>query len=215
MIYCPMSTLPFKVNTELPVFGRNYGPGWIGFTNTKLDPVSGLIDYFERWDASGWPFVSHTFIVDGPDSCIEALAGHGGVASGLGKYLNDPRIRVYFRRPKQMTPEMALSMIAAAKSKLGLPYDRGLIVSEMLAATLFGWYVNKLFSDWPKRLVAKILGDDTDYICSELVAYVLSTQPLYDMVGILANDLDTIDPMQLFIDQKIFDPFVNDLSLKT
>jgi hypothetical protein len=198
------------VNSITPQFGENYAEGYIGFTYVG-GRLSEGIAYFERWERLSDIRVSHTFVVSGPNECIEAHIDTGVARSTLSKYFDDPNTQVFFRKPIGLTVNTAGEIAEAAESKIGCRYDTGLIFADGLADTFLGHWLNKIFRQWPARIVSAIVArlTGTQMICSELVAYALAQLPEYKNTGILRQPLFTIDPQALFEDQTIFETWVN------
>ena len=202
-------TIP--VNTAPPRYGVTYSAGWAGFTN-QPGLVTAGIDHFERRE-DGSLIVSHALVVESENTCIEAVMGGGVIRSTLTKYTTNPGTRIYFRKPRGLTSNIADAIVGAAVSKLGHPYNSGLIVSELMAQSALGRLVNKVFHQLPHRIIAALLDNKTDYICSELLAFALSSRSEYANLGVLADPLDTIDPEDIFTDIDIFEAFINDCSI--
>jgi hypothetical protein len=179
--------------------------------------VSNAIAYGERrvqeHPYHDLPIVTHVLVVESKTTCIEALGESGVTRSDLSKYTANSRARIFFRRPKWLNDNYAAAIVQAAQSKLGCPYDRGLIVSELMADTFLGRWANKVFHQWPHQIIAKLLGERSEFICSELAAYALVVGSVTGLPeSILDQPLDTIDPQDLFSDETIFDPFIIDAS---
>ena len=96
----------------------------------------------------------------------------------------------------------------SANSKIGAPYGTGLIVGDALADTFLGHWLNKIFSEWPRRTFNALIANPADFICSELAAYALSQQPEYRNRGCLRGPLNAIDPQDLFEDAVLFKDWV-------
>ena len=87
-----------------PRFGTNYRPGYIGFTfPTRPGHISEGITWLTRWDRMSDIKVSHTFLVVGLNTCIEAELGRGVTARPLTDYFGGS-YHVYFRKPRGLHP---------------------------------------------------------------------------------------------------------------
>ncbi|PWU18925.1 MAG: hypothetical protein C5B50_07865 [Verrucomicrobia bacterium] len=103
-----------------------------------------------------------------------------------------------------------------ALKMLGLPYGYGLIVTDCLANTLAGHFLNKCLAGWPNRLISKLADwNDLAPVCSVVAAcalnpphnlrYRLGLKPALGPIGCLArNPARTITPQMLFEDTEIF-----------
>src|SRR5947209_2308958 len=92
--------------TTRPEFGKDYDLGWVGFVHGP-SVLSTAIAYLTRRDKDGDIGVTHSFLVTGPDECVEANFPAGVVTSGLAESYFDRDEKVIFRRPKGLTPAVA------------------------------------------------------------------------------------------------------------
>jgi hypothetical protein len=192
-----------------PQFGVNYDTGYIGFTYTGGFVAAGVA-YFERWNRLSDIKVTHALIVSGENECIEAHIDEGVARVSLAKYFADPQCRIFFRKPRGWNPGLGQRIAAAAAAKVGDRYNTGLVVAEGVADTVAGRWMNKLFHEWPHRVLNRWLARPNEFICSELAAYALAQQPEFAGLGVLAKPLDTIDPQELFEDTELFEDWVNE-----
>ncbi len=81
-------------------------------------------------------------------------------------------------------------------------------MGDLLADSEVGHAINEVLGDKPEDIVNAALGRG-DFICSELGAYALASQPEFAGKGVLAGPLDAIDPQELFEDQVLFEPWAN------
>lgn len=194
-----------------PVYGEGYGLGWVGFVRS-YSLVSDAIEYGERWvRVKPFPSVTHALIVIGDNACVEAHAEVGVRLANLNDYLTDPKCKVYFRQPLDLTPAVASCIAIAAKAQVGSSYHDLLIAEQAISDSLVGHLVNFVFGNWPHRFTAAILQRQREFICSYLAAFALAAQAQYAGWGILAGPLSAIDPQTLF-ESDLFEPFVNDCS---
>lgn len=122
-----------------PQAGRDYGPGWAGFTfhldSAVLSP--GIAIQTARQEFAAGRFVpSHVFtVLDGGE--LGEANPEGYVVGPLAKYLDpqDARVLVAFRRPRGLTPNAAELMCLAARlwADAGTPYDFSAIAGFVLA----------------------------------------------------------------------------------
>lgn len=190
-----------------PQFADNYRRGWAGFTFHDDSFVSNGIAWFSRPDLLdlGDRKASHTLIVSGFDSCIEAQP-KGVVESDLAKYFNDPHCHVFFRCPVGYTEEMGDIIVDAAAAHIGDGYGYGLIVADALAGSIAGRILNKLLFNLPHRLVSGWLDGRKQEICSELVALALQSVPALARLGCLTQPARMITPVMLAFDDQVFLP---------
>lgn len=210
-----MNSIPFP-NVTRPIFGQSYATGYIGFTYEVENLLSKAIAFEERWENSRgkYPPVSHALVVVGDGECVEALMGQGVVKSPLSKYFDDDNYRIYLRKPDQWHAILGEIIAANALNKVGAKYDDMLIAEEVLYDSVLGHYVNKLFNTWPHRLAAQLLTERDKFICSMLAAYSLSACPEYAKLGCLKQPLAGISPQELFEDEQIFEPVINECSFR-
>lgn len=197
-----------------PRFGVNYDMGYIGFTYTGGLLAAGVA-YFERWNRASDIKVTHALVVSGESECIEAHIDEGVACVSMAKYFDDPECRIFFRRPRGWNPELGKRIAAAARAKVGSNYNTGLVVGDAAADTFAGHWLNKLFHDWPHRALNRLLARRSEFICSELAAYALASQPEFMGQGTLASPIDTIDPQELFEDSVLFEDWVGALVNRT
>jgi len=210
--------------TRSPQYGADYDIGWIFFVH-ETGLIADGIDWFERWarrdvERAAKPLgsvgaskrfepnnaptlstlqrsttVTHTGVVAGDNVCIEAH-WRTGVAKGfLDKY---PAEEIIFRRPRGWAVTTGIHIAAAAACRLGSKYNKALILSQLLANTFIGHFVNRLCRGWVNDKVSAWLDHKNQFICSELSACALAEQPQYRGQGVLAQPLDTISPQMLF-----------------
>lgn len=183
-----------------------YLPGYLFFTHAP-GIVSDGIGWFERYEHTGKaPVWTHTGIVIWNGDCVEAHWQHGVQRARLSKYLNDPATAIAFRRPQGWTPELGARLASMAMSRIGTPYDKGLILSQFMAHTVIGHWLNLIFRGAPDRWASRILANRSELICSELDAWALNRMPEFHGRGCLQNPIDTISPQILWDDQVILEP---------
>jgi hypothetical protein len=189
-----------------PEFGKDYDLGWVGFVRGHTH-LSTAIAYLTRRDKSGDIGVTHSFIVTGPDEIVEANFPAGVVTSSLAEsYLDRDDGRVIFRRPKGLTPALARRVVRRAKAEVGAKFDTAGLVVEGLGGTFLGHLINSLFGDKPKELVAGLLHEKGQWVCSDLVIYCFRDEPKYRGKGAVAKPVGTVSPQTLFEDEELFEP---------
>jgi hypothetical protein len=189
-----------------PKFGRDFGPGWVGFVRGHT-LLSAAIAYLTRRDKAGDTRVTHAFLVTGRDGCVEANFPAGVVASGLtASYLGKDAGRVVFRKPKGLTPAVAARLVRRAEAQVGCKFDTAALLAEGLGGTFLGHLVNALTGNKPKELTAKLLHKKGRWVCSDLVIYCLQGERKYCDKGVLARPVGTVSPQALFEDDTVFEP---------
>jgi hypothetical protein len=187
-----------------PVYGKNYGAGYVGFTYTGSNLISRGIAYVTRWSRMHPIKVSHALIVSGENECIEAHAQGGVRRAPLSTYFNDEHCQIFFRKPRNLTPELAARIIATAAAQLGCRYDLSLIAGQLEGNLLLANLVRRLSGRGFEEAVCRLKDHPDRWICSELVAHCLDQQPEYRDRGVLNRSDATIDPQELFEDDALF-----------
>lgn len=191
-----------RIVSQPIVWGGNVDAGYTGFISRRKDFVSAGIDWFERWDKlPGDPPVSHTFIITGPDSTIEAFSD--GVKEGtLSNYLRDPNVALFAKRPKGYNNVMAVDICTAARRMLGERYNYGMIAAMAVSNTFLGHWVNKLTGNWLENTLTHWADRNQCAICSHVVATAML--PSVGCVGALQQPIYAVTPQELFSDQIIY-----------
>ena len=187
-----------------PQYGVNYNAGYVGFTYTTSNLVSRGIAYFTRWTKMHQISVSHALLVTGENQCIEAHAQGGVKRTNLDTYFEDEHCQIFFRKPLNLSPEIAARLVSTAEEHLGCGYDFNLIAAQLEANSLTGRLFRRLLGKSFEERVCQLKDHPERWICSELVAHCLDSQPEYLDTGVLANNDCTIDPQELFEDDLIF-----------
>lgn len=195
-----------------PLFGQTYDVGWLGFTRS-FDTIGDAIAFGERKEiGAGYPSVNHALVVIGDGQCVQAHIDNGVQRGALAQYLDDPKSRVYFRRLRGWTPALGQRVAAAALSKVGDEYSR-LGIAEMAAAdTLLGQFLNELTHHRLHQELAQLLTSPNAYICSQLDAFAVATQPEFENIPALKLPLASIDPQTLFQVEELYEETINDCS---
>ncbi|MFO7936054.1 MAG: hypothetical protein R6V06_00360 [Kiritimatiellia bacterium] len=193
-----------KISSKIPAFGDNYKIGYIGFTFHHNSVVSRGIAYFTRWARMNQIRVSHTLIVVERNRCVEAEKRTGVTEQPLDKYFDETKTSIFFRKPRRYKNALGLKIAETALEQVGSRYDKSLIIAQIMQGCLTGRWVRSIFGDKPDEFISYLLNSDDKWICSELAAYVLNSQPEYKNKGILRKPEFTIDPQELFEDDLIF-----------
>jgi len=193
-------------NTSPPKYGVDYAKGWIGF-NHAGSWFSAGIAHVQRWKKVSDITVSHVFIVSGEDECIEAAYPKGVVRSKLSEaYWSKDDRYVIFRRPKNLTSEIADRIVDTAEAEIGREFDFATTANLAVQKNFIGWIANTLTQDEMNRTVDWLIEDDNAWLCSALGAYCLKSQPEYDGMGVLKNRPGMLTPQELFEADELFDP---------
>ncbi len=196
-----------EYKSEEPVYGENYDRGYIAFGYGSNHFASKGIAYFTRLSRLGDVKVSHALIVTGPDSCIEARY-HGGVQEGsLKQYFDDEKYQLFLRKPRNLTSEIATSIIEKAATQLNCKYDTALLLSQAVNGSFLGKILDRTFGNSADLMLSALVNSKARWVCSELVAYAMDNHPEYHDKGILKDPHETIDPQELFEDTELFEPW--------
>lgn len=206
---------PYLCQCEAARFGTNYKVGYIGFTHRIADPVAEGIAHFTRWSRMSDIRVSHCFVVTGEWECVEATVRKGVVETNLARYFQDPRTRVFFRKPRKLDAPLGKRIAATARGQAGMKYDHLLVAAQFLEGSFLRRWLRAAFRQSPDLFLGRLLNRDERWICSELAAYCLDAQPEYADRGILARPHYAIDPQELFEDQEIFAAWSQDPPAKS
>lgn len=192
------------VRQQHPVYGTNYGPGWIGFISRKDDFVAAGIDWFSRWDETSHVPVSHTFNIVGSDLTVEAF--ENGVCEGsIDSYLNDPDATLLVRKPRGLTPAAASAIVRAAESHLDDLYNNRLIAALGASNTFLGHWLNKLTNGGYGKWLCQRADRPDEWICSKLVATTLQETGIPFAYGVMTQPPCTLMPIDLFEDIFVFE----------
>lgn len=203
-----VETPKFELTTVPPVYGKNYNKGYIGFTYNNSSVVSRGIAYFTKWARMSDIRVSHVLIVTGENSCIEADAFHNTVKEGtLQHYFDEPYCQIFFRKPQELTHEIAQKIVQVLRPEVGKQYDFNLISIQAFSGSFAGYLCDRLVRGVLEDKLSEKLNNPEKWICSELAAYALDEQPRYKDQGILKRPNATISPQELFEDLVIFEPW--------
>lgn len=193
-----------QVQSLPPRFGENYKSGYIGFVDTSADAASKGLAYFTRWSRLSDVHVSHAVVVSGENTCVEVLAGKGVVRTPLEKYFNDPKVRLFFRKPRKCSTSVGERIAAAAEAQVGVRSDQLILAARMLENSFLQRWIRSAFAQNSDRFLGKLLNQDTRWLGGELAAYCLDAQPEYADKGLLAGPQVSVDPQHLFEDQDLF-----------
>lgn len=205
----------FDIKPVKPVYGVNYYKGYIGFTYNSKSPIGQGIAYFTKWAKMSNIYATHALIVKDETLCIEADAFKNCVTERpLKDYFNDEKCQIFFRKPKDLTDEIADRIVKFAQQKVGEQYNFELILTQALSGTFAGHFFDNLLQGKLEKDLTELLDDPNKWICSELAAYTLDEQPQYRDQGILKHPNATISPQELFEDLVIFEPWKNRVAEK-
>ena len=183
-----------------PVYGEDYGRGWVFFSYCITSPISAGIALFSRDEALSRIPLSHCGIVTGERCCIEATDPGVIFSDFKAKYLDDPTIVVFLRRPQNLDEDISTAMIEHARDQLGKGYAYkgvfGSALYNILGLHKIGWF----------RKGKNPFNAKDEYFCSELVAEsMIIGYP--NRPGTLIYHPSNIYPVTLFEDKEIFDPW--------
>jgi hypothetical protein len=183
-----------------PVFGEDYGPGYIFFSYVSGDPISAGIALFQSLEDVPYSKVSHCGIITENGQCIEATAPVV-CASNFARYLHDPNVVVFFRKPRHWSEEGVAKALAEVRGFLGRPYAyAGVAGSALYLLLTAGWRCCSFLRRWQNPLNPK-----GQMFCSELVAHGMRN--FEGKTGCLKYDASNVTPADLFCDRKIWKPW--------
>lgn len=197
----------FETIVQLPEYGVNYDKGYIGFVYNDKSWISEGIVYFTKWDDLYHIPVNHALIVEDKDNCIEAMMTKGVKRTPLKEYFNDPHTHIFFRKPNELTSDIAAKITGTAAKELGADYANGLIIDAAARGTLLGHIIDDLTHDTLFDFLSQMMCKKGSFICSQLAAYSLKSAKnwkYYDM-GVLKRPTTAITPQELFCDNIIFE----------
>lgn len=193
-----------QVQSLPPRFGENYKAGYIGFLDTSADTASKGIAYFTRWSRLSDVHVSQPVVVTGENTCVEVLAGKGVVRTPLEKYFNDPKVRIFFRKPRKCSSSLGERIAAAADTQVGVRSEQLILAARVLENSFLQRWIRSAFAQNSDRFLSKLLNQDIRWLGGELAAYSLDAQPEYAGKGLLDRPQFSVDPQTLFEDEELF-----------
>jgi hypothetical protein len=200
------------MTTLKPEYGKNYKPGYVGFSYDADEPVCEGIAYFSRYERLSEIRVSHCFLVTGENSCVEALVKTGVTENKLEERFANKNTAVFFRKPAGLTDDIAKRLIAAAMTQVGKKYDVGLALGQIvpnlfLVRRLLSKNTQESFESW---WLGKVQNKD-GFDCSELMAWTMDELPEYHDRDILARPNYVIRPQQLFESTVLFETWKKEI----
>lgn len=197
------------LTSQPPVYGKNYGIGYLGGTYHSDHFLSHGIAYFTRWERMSAIPITHVFIVTGPNQCIEATKEKGVYYGTLQDRFSDDHCLIAFRKPVNLRETKARRIAWAMEDLVGAPYDTRLIKAHMLNGMLTGKLIGMLTRKRSEALLCSLLKTTGAWICANSCAHAIAAEPDYTNKGILAEPHDTISPQELFGDEsgELFEPW--------
>lgn len=206
---------PLKLNiktVDVPKYGVDFNIGDIGYVTRKKNRriFDFAIQFFTKRQNTSGVNVSHVLIVKDASTCIEVKGPNGVIETKLSHYLNNTDFDVFFRKPKEMTEEIADKIVRNAQKEEGKKYAYELILNDLIRGTFVGHFIDKItnynFFDRQSYLIKR----KNTSICSELAAKCLQSiqQWPYHNEGILKRPASAINPQQLFEEERIFNPTI-------
>lgn len=157
--------------------------------------------------------ISHALIVIDENTCVEADANERKVIkSPLSKYFNNQNKIISFRKPRDLSDEIANVISETAISKIGCPYEFKQIVSHINHSLPFIHQFNKLSHNFVVDIISRVIDNPDKFICSELAAFCLKSAKdwKYHDKGILSRLTCRVNPQELFEDRVIFKDWLFD-----
>lgn len=170
----------------------NYGSGYVGFSFRDNNIVSKGIAFFTRGEYEGI-VPSHAFVVESEKTVIEAHLPYVRRWS-IDEYFDNPHIVVFFKKPKDLDPVDAHTIVDRAGKHIGANYD-----ASIFFYFLFRFFREKLnLGKTPPKLSPSVF-DSEGYMCSELVSDSLNQIPKYsNLLPLSEFHPSRIDPFMLF-----------------
>jgi hypothetical protein len=175
-----------------PVFGQDYGPGYVFFSYVIGDFISEGIALFQSLEDVPVSRVSHCGIITEYGGCIEATAPVICESDFQVKYLHDTRIVVFFRKPLHWSEDGVAKALHEVRGFLGRPYAYGGVAGSALYLLLTaGWRCCSFLRRWQNPLNPK-----GEMFCSELVTHAMRN--FEGKTGCLRYDPSNVTPADLF-----------------
>lgn len=198
-----------------PVYGENYKKGYLFFTKTSGSFISDGITFFTFDDKLGkqYPQVSHVGLVTGENKTLEAL-DEGVVESDLEKYFNNPKCKIFFRRPRYYNPLIADELVAIAEgiASRHLKYGYKLIVAHGFNRLLIGKILGTLTRGYFNKILYKILDGNNEAICSEFISMVFQAHPKFQLIGCMRRPARENSPQHIMEDDGLLAPWKPNLT---
>lgn len=198
---------------DRPVYGQDYGRGWIGFNHAEswMSDAIARAEWFSRQTSVP---ISHVFIVSGENECVEAAYPKGVVRTKLdeGYFDRDDRY-VVFRKPRGLDDEMADRIVKNAESQLGADFDNEALAENAVPNSMLEWLGVKSLREMGQQFV-DVFGNGKDvneseatsWVCSALAAHVLSKEEALADQEILHQPTQRVTPQMLFEAEGLFEP---------
>jgi hypothetical protein len=166
------------------------------------------IYHFTRWDRKSGIPVAHVAVIADESTCIEALT-EGLTKSNLKKYFDNKDFRIFIRRPKGMTEEIADELIKSEEKDLGAKYANALLVVFALRGTSVGHLIDKFTNNKFFDSLSLLVNKSGSLLCGLDAANRLKMHKVASCSeGVLKNPSAVINPQQLFEAEELFRPTV-------
>ncbi len=182
-----------------PVFGEDYGAGYVFFSYVSGDLISAGIALFQSLEDVPFSRVSHCGIITEDGRCIEATAPVVCESDFATKYLTDKNNTVvFFRKPLHWTHAATTGALHEVRGFIGRPYAyAGVAGSALYLLLTAGWRCCSFLRRWQNPLNPK-----DQMFCSELVVHGMRN--FEGKTGCLKYDASNVTPADLFCDNKIW-----------
>jgi hypothetical protein len=200
-----------SVPSAKPIWGKHYHAGWSGFSFTDDAFISEGIAVFENpLVLFGARVPSHTWIVTGPDECIEAQ-GKGVVRASMSERFANTNCMVWFRCPSFYDSVVAEEIVKGAEQELGKKYNYAMIGAHAASNTLIGRALNFITRRWYEKILTHIADKKSADICSMVTGYAMQRSHslmawLGSNRGVLAREAHQLKPSDLDTDRRIYRP---------
>ncbi len=194
----------FCLQSVAPVFGENYKPGFVGFTYFGSGLLSRGIAHFTRWSRMSDIHVTGVLVVTGENAGVEVTEAGDVVKVDFGKYFDDVKTQIFFRKPRKCSAAVGLRISQTAVAQMGTKFDQLLLAARILEGSFLRRWALSHFRDEPGHFAAGLGSRERRWLGAELAAYCLDCQPEYADRGLLASASHGITPQELFEDEELF-----------
>lgn len=191
----------------VPKYGKDYKKGDLLFTQDDCF-LARAIYHFTRWDRRSGIAVAHVAVIADDSTCIEALS-EGLTKSNLKKYFDNEDFRIFIRRPKGMTTEVADKLVRSEEKDLGKKYANALMVVSALRGSLIGHLIDKVTTNKFFDSLSLLVNKSGSVLCAQDVANRLTMHNFASCTEeVLNRPSAAITPQKLFETEEFFEPTI-------
>lgn len=198
------------VQSAEPAFGENYKTGYVAFTYAGSSSLSRGIAHFTRWSRLSDIRATRALIVTGENEGVEISGTRGVQKTELARLFEDPKVQIFFRKPRKCAGSLGQSIGATAVAQIGTRADDLLLAARILEGSfLRRWLLNSLAGSGT-RFSAHLDEANPGWLSAEFVAYCLDCQPELAGRGILSLPGGGLSVQALFEDEELFSAWSHD-----